>query len=85
MPAAARLTGARESSAGDEFHIRWAVRRVIGLLDPSSGLEQVVIEDLEAVPSSGIPEELLLGVDMTEYFGGTDLSTAERVVVSQLK
>jgi NACHT domain len=84
MPAAG-LTGARESSAGDEFHIRWAVRRIIGLLDPSSTLEQVVIEDLEAVPSAGLPEELLLGVDMAEFFGGTSLATADRVVVSQLK
>ena len=84
MPVAG-LTGARESTAGDEFHIRWAVRRVIGLLDPSSGLEQVVIEDLEAVPSADIPEELLLGVDMAEYFGGADLRMAARVVVSQLK
>jgi len=83
--AAAGLTGARESSAGDEFHIRWAVRRAIGLLDPSSTLQQVVIEDLEAVPSVNVPEELLLGVDMTEYFGGSSLSTAKRVAVSQLK
>lgn len=79
------LPGARESSAGDEFHILWAVRRVLALLDPASGLERVVIEDLTPVPIGGIDPELLLAVDMTEYHNGTDLTIAERVVVSQLK
>ena len=40
----------------------------------------------ELYPHEGeIEPELLLGVDLTEYFGGTDLASAERVVVSQLK
>lgn len=40
----------------------------------------------EIYPHEGeIEPELLLGVDLTEYFGGTDLASAERVVVSQLK
>lgn len=79
------ISGARESSAGDHFHVLWGVRRVLGLLDPASGLERVVIEDLTPVPPAGVPPELLLGADMTEYYGGVDLRTADRVVVSQLK
>src|SRR5690606_25867765 len=37
-------------------------------------------EDAEAAR-----QELLLGVDLTEYYGGDQWSTASRVVVSQLK
>jgi len=84
--AAAGLTGARESRRRKtNFISAGCAASPIGLLDPSSTLQQVVIEDLEAVPSVNVPEELLLGVDMTEYFGGSSLSTAKRVAVSQLK
>ena len=81
----ATLSGARESSAGDEFHVLWAVRRVLALLDPASGLERVVMEDLTPVPPEGVDPELLLAADLTEFYGGADLSSASRVVVSQLK
>jgi hypothetical protein len=81
----ATLSGARESSAGDEFHVLWAVRRVLALLDPASGLERVVMEDLTPVPPEGVDPELLLAADLTEFYGGPDLSSASRVVVSQLK
>jgi hypothetical protein len=80
-----RLSGARESSSGDEFHVLWAARRVLGLLDPASELVRVVIEDLTPVPSAVIPPELLLGADMTEFYGGPELATADRVVITQLK
>src|SRR4051812_13943407 len=79
------LTGARESSAGDDFHIVWAVRRVLALLDPSSGLERVVMEDLTPDPTEGVDPELLLAADLTEFYGGLGLPDASRVVVSQLK
>lgn len=79
------LPGARESSAGDEFHVVWAVRRVLSLLDPTSELQRVVMEDLTPVPPEGVDPELLLGVDLTEFYGGVDLADADRVVVSQLK
>ena len=81
----AGLPGARESSAGDDFHVLWAVRRVLALLDPTSGLERVVMEDLARVPPEGIDPELLLAADMAEYYGGSELTSAARVIVSQLK
>ncbi len=81
----ARIHGARESSAGDEFHVLWAVRRTLGLLDPDSALERIVMEDLTPVPPDGVAPELLLGVDLTEFYGGIDPISAERIVVSQLK
>jgi hypothetical protein len=43
------------------------------------------MEDLTPVPSDGVDPELLLAADMTEFYGGTDLAHAGRIVVSQLK
>src|SRR3954454_6276866 len=79
------LTGARESNAGDDFHVLWATRRVLGLLDPSSDLRLVVMEGLYPAEPEGVDPELLLGVDLTEYYGSDSASDATRVVVSQLK
>ena len=79
------LPGARESSAGDDFHVLWATRRVLGLLEPLSDLQLVVMEDLHPSEPVGVDPSLLLGVDLTQYYGGRDLATAERVTVSQLK
>jgi hypothetical protein len=79
--------GARESNAGDEFHILWAARQVVQLLDPRSGLCQVVMEGVSAVDAESLEntEDLFLGVDLSEYYGGEDFLTATQVVASQLK
>lgn len=78
-------SGARESSAGDQFHYLWATQRALALLDKSSGLQLVRIEGFS--PSEPVSEsaDLLLGADLVEYYGGRELAKAENVVVSQLK
>ena len=43
------------------------------------------MEDLARVPPEGIDPELLLAADMAEYYGGSELTSAARVIVSQLK
>src|SRR5262249_49035820 len=78
------LPGARESKAGDYFHVLWAIRRALQLLDPKSGLCRVVMEGLTPLDTSR-SEEDFLGVDLTEYYGGDDFSTAATVITSQLK
>jgi hypothetical protein len=45
MPSRRRsFPGARESNAGDDFHVLWAARRALRLLDLRSGLQRVVME-----------------------------------------
>jgi hypothetical protein len=88
--AAVRVTpvgqsGARESSAGDEFHYLWATQRALALLDPSSELRLVRIEGFSPTEPVSASADLLLGADLVEYYGGGELVTAERVLVSQLK
>ena len=51
------LSGAREPSAGDEFHVLWGVHRVLALLDPAIGLERVVMEDLTPILPEGVSPE----------------------------
>ncbi len=78
-------SGARESSAGDQFHYLWATQRALALLDASSGLQLVRIEGFSPSEPVSDSADLLLGADLVEYYGGRELATAEQVVVSQLK
>ena len=79
-----RQSGARESSAGDDFHILWAALAAVRLLDDHSGLLRIRLEGLP--PSElTVGDDQLIGVDLAEYYRGGSVATADRVVVSQLK
>ena len=79
--------GARESNAGDDFHILWAMRRAVRLLDPSSNLRRVLVEKVSPQDElrQRADKDLFLGVDLSEYYGGEDFQSATRVVATQLK
>jgi len=82
-----KAVDARTSNAGDDFHLLWAVRRALELLKPGTNLlavkpEGITPEDAIAVDASG---QRLLGVDLTEYYGGPNFKLASQVVYSQLK
>lgn len=78
--------GVRESNAGDDFHILWAARRALDLLKPHSGLTKIVMEGVDPLDQGdGDEEDLLLGVDLSEYHGGDSLEMSTALVVSQLK
>ncbi len=79
--------GARESNAGDRFHVLWAARRAVQLLNPRSDLQRVFMEGLSPVDvsASEIDDDFFLGVDLTEYYGGDKFETASRIELSQLK
>jgi hypothetical protein len=79
------LPGARESNAGDDFHVLWAVRQALQLLDPHSNLCLLVMEGLTPPDMVANDEEDFLGVDLTEYYKGDDFSNASKVITSQLK
>lgn len=76
------------SNAGDDYHILWACRQAMKLLNfDDSGLKALVIEGPS--PNDSIePEEeesLLLGIDLAEYWGGDNFQNAQRVNFIQLK
>ena len=71
--------GARESNAGDEFHLLWAVRRLLLMLQSNASLRRVVIEGVSPIDPAAKSPSLLSGVDMAEYFDGEGFEQAERV------
>ena len=76
------------SSAGDDFHLLWAIKKSLDLLNfDDDGLKAVIIEGVEENASKKIDPtgEKFLGIDLTEYYGGIDFETANSVVISQLK
>lgn len=76
------------SGAGDDFHILWAIKKSLELLNfDNQGLKAVTIEGFEKNLSKKIDPsgEKFLGIDLTEYFGGNNFESAESIVISQLK
>ncbi len=79
---------AAESNAGDDFHILWTIKKCLDLLNfNENGLKAVSVEGVTHKDNLILDQDddVLLGVDLTEYYGGEDLKTATKVVVSQLK
>lgn len=76
------------SSAGDDFHILWAIKKSLELLNfDIEGLKAITIEDFEKNTSKKIDPsgENFLGIDLTEFYGGKDFESAESIIISQLK
>jgi len=83
-----QVPDAPESNAGDDFHILWSVRKSLELLNnQESALKSITIEGILPKESQKLDAtgQNLLGVDITEYYGGEDFSSAHTVVFSQLK
>lgn len=83
-----KTTDAHEPNAGYDFHVVWAIRKCLDLLNfEDAGLKAVAIESLDPIDSNEIDPDgdILLGVDLTEYYGDFHFSGAKNVVVSQLK
>ncbi|MDP3630644.1 MAG: ATP-binding protein [Actinomycetota bacterium] len=83
--ARAEPPGARESGAGDQFHFLWAARRAIELLNPASELKRIRMEGFSPDTPLAADADLLLGVDLVEYYGSDTFEEAALIVVSQLK
>lgn len=76
------------SSAGDDFHILWAIKKSLDLLNfNENGLKAIGIEGVEQSLSNKIDPfgEKLLGIDLIEYYGGEHFTEANEVIISQLK
>ena len=79
------LPGARESNAGDEFHILWGVSLCLQMVRSDSSLQRVLIEDVSPVDRVGASRRAFLAADITEYYEGEHFDDATKVVMSQLK
>ncbi|KIO54436.1 ATP-binding protein [Flavobacterium hibernum] len=82
------ISDADLSSAGDDFHILWTIKKSLELLNfDNSGLKAVTIEGFEKNLSQKIDPtgEKFLGIDLTEYYGGENFLSSDSIVISQLK
>lgn len=76
------------SSAGDDFHILWTIKKSLELLNfDDSGIKAINIEGVELSESEQLDPtgKNLLGVDLSEYYGADNYIEAEKVIISQLK
>lgn len=83
-----KISDAHEPNAGYDFHVVWAIRKCLDLLNfDDKGLKAVAVESLDPVDSKELDPDgdLLLGVDLTEYFGGFMFKDAKSILISQLK
>lgn len=83
-----KVSDADLSSAGDDFHILWAIKKSLGLLNfDAAGLKAVQIEGFDPVISNKIDPmgNMLLGIDLLEFYGGEYFEEANRISISQLK
>lgn len=76
--------GARGSNAGDNFHELWALRQSLSLIEQNTSLTEIVVEGLKAEDETG-ESSTWDGVDCTYYFGGENASSAEKIILEQLK
>lgn len=88
MPASRKHldSSARPSNAGDRYHFVYVARRLLDLLHPYTGLVRLVIENVSPADQA-TPGDLaaFLGVDVSEYYDGTDVATAQTVDLVQVK
>jgi hypothetical protein len=83
-----RYSDAGDSNAGDDFHVQWTMRKCIDLINfNEDGLKAIAVENLSGEDNiyTGAEPAMFLGVDLTEYFGGVSIDTANTIIISQLK
>jgi hypothetical protein len=80
----ATVNPVRASRDGDQFHYYWAARRCLALLAPDTDLVAISIEG-PAIPDGGQFVEGVDSIDVAEYRGATDPTTASHVRYIQLK
>ena len=80
------MTDALASNAGDRYHFVYAARRMLDMLHPRNNLELIQMENVaeEDLVLENTPETFC-GVDLTEYYGGMDRNSAEKIVFVQVK
>jgi len=78
--------GAVASNAGDDFHLIWACKKILKILESSNQLTAVSVEGPSWNDSiQDIDETKLYSIDLAEYYGGKDFLNADSVIFSQLK
>lgn len=73
----------RPSRDGDQFHYVWAAQRAVRLLDPLGRMVMLAVEGTSGNDTKSASGEEV--IDLAEYYGTDDVTTAEKVVYRQFK
>lgn len=81
------ITGARESNAGDDFHLVWAAKKALALLEPNTDFKALCVEGPSPQDAKDfeVDSNDLLSIDIAEYYGAKAFEEASKVIFSQLK
>lgn len=81
------VTGARESNAGDDFHLVWAAKKALALLEPNTNFKALCVEGPSPIDVKDfeVDSNDLLSIDVSEYYGAKSFEEASKVIFSQLK
>ncbi|MBU5439814.1 hypothetical protein KQI42_17495 [Tissierella sp. MSJ-40] len=81
------ITGARESNAGDDFHLVWAAKKALALLEPNTNFKALCVEGPSPLDAKDfeVDSNELLSIDIAEYYGAKTFEKASKVIFSQLK
>lgn len=79
-----QVIAVRDSRAGDDFHVLWAARRALELIDPGDTLTAIKIEGLSPDDADD-DDDRYLGCDACEYHGGDNVDSAQQIRLVQLK
>ena len=81
------ITGARESNAGDDFHLVWAAKKALALLEPNTNFKALCVEGPSPQDAKDfeVDSNDLLSIDIAEYYGAKTFEEASKVIFSQLK
>lgn len=80
------MTDATPSNAGDRYHFVYVARKMLEMLHPRSDLQILQMENVSNVDQALADDSgELLGVDLTEYYGGRDFVSARKSIIVQVK
>ena len=74
------------SNSGDRYHFVYVARCMLAMLPPDARVQRTEVEGVAPEDLAiGVIDDRFVGVDVTEYEGGVDGRSANRVVLTQVK
>jgi hypothetical protein len=77
--------GARASREGHEYHVAWAAKVALKLINPNTTLTGVAIEGFFVEDAANLSDEAMDIADLVQYHSGNSVSNAKKLEVLQFK
>lgn len=77
--------GARASREGHEYHVAWAAKVALELINPNSELSAIAIEGFDVENAGHLSDEAMDIADLVQYYCGKTFSSVNKIEVLQFK